>query len=201
MQPVLEGRIARRILVNFRLDPEWARLILPAPFEPEIRNGYAVAGVCLIRLEEMRPKGLPAWTGLHLESAAHRIAIRQPDTQEGGHGVYIFRRETDSRLTEMTGGVFSRADSAGPRLRPRRMTIGFVWRCGRSMEASMSRSTRRLSIPGRRQRCSEVSMKRCNSLKRAIAGMRRRFGPVVLKAFGSLPHLGGPNRFRWSRRG
>ena len=41
--------IERRLLVNYRVDPGVARSLLPAPLRPQVVNGWAVAGICLIR--------------------------------------------------------------------------------------------------------------------------------------------------------
>ena len=104
MLPILEGVIARRLLVNYRIAPEVAQKLVPAPMTVQIQNGFAVAGICLIRLEQLRPKGLPAAIGLSSENMAHRIAVRYP--AEGGmqDGVFIRRRETDQRLITLLGG-------------------------------------------------------------------------------------------------
>ena len=48
--PVIAGVIDRRILANWRCDPAALARLLPAPFRPNLANGYGVAGVCLIRL-------------------------------------------------------------------------------------------------------------------------------------------------------
>ena len=103
--PVIEGIIRRRLLVNFRVDPQVIQQLLPAPFRPKLHNGSAIAGVCLIRLERIRPRGLPGFTGISSENAAHRIAVEWTD--EAGilrEGVYIPRRDTSSRLNTLAGG-------------------------------------------------------------------------------------------------
>ena len=79
--PELQGVIRRRILVNFRAEPEVVRRLLPAPFKPKQQAGHALVGVCLIRLEAIRPTGWPAWCGLSSENAAHRIAV---EWEQGG---------------------------------------------------------------------------------------------------------------------
>ena len=58
--PVIQGVIRRRLLVNYRVSPEAIARILPAPFRPKLQRGYAIAGICLIRLEQIRPRWLPA---------------------------------------------------------------------------------------------------------------------------------------------
>jgi hypothetical protein len=104
MLPTLEGIIARRVLVNFRVDPDVARRLVPAPLEPIVERGACVAGICLIRLERLRPKGLPSAIGLASENMAHRIAIRYPTAEGVSDGVFIWRRDTDQALVSLLGG-------------------------------------------------------------------------------------------------
>jgi uncharacterized protein YqjF (DUF2071 family) len=77
--PVISGLIRRRILVNFRVDPEAMQSQLPSRFKPKLHNGTAVAGICLIRLEQIRPKFFPTVIGVSSENAAHRIAVTWTD--------------------------------------------------------------------------------------------------------------------------
>lgn len=103
--PVLRGTIKRRLLVNFRADPVIVQRILPAPFRPKLHQGHSLVGICLIRLERIRPAGLPGALGVSSENAAHRIAVQWADaagTQR--EGVFIPRRDTGSLLNRMAGG-------------------------------------------------------------------------------------------------
>ncbi|MEI9893935.1 MAG: DUF2071 domain-containing protein [Chthoniobacter sp.] len=103
--PVIEGIIRRRILVNFRVEPEVIQKQLPARLRPKLHEGKAIAGICLVRLEQIRPKGLPSLLGINSENAAHRIAVTWED--ESGatkEGVFIPRRDTGSRLNALAGG-------------------------------------------------------------------------------------------------
>lgn len=77
---------------------------LPAPFRPKLHDGQAIAGICLIRLEGIRPKGVPEILGLSSENAAHRIAVVWEDGGETREGVYIPRRDTASLVSHYTGG-------------------------------------------------------------------------------------------------
>jgi len=116
--PTLEGVIGRRLLVNYRVDPAVLQPLLPSGFRCKLVGDQAVAGICLIRLESLRPRGMPAFLGLSSENAAHRIAVEW----EGGHGVdsrgrplelpfsgghcqFIPRRDTSSRVNAWSGGV------------------------------------------------------------------------------------------------
>ena len=61
--PVIQGVIDRRILANYRIRPDALRRILPAPFSPKLIDDWGIAGICLIRLKQIRPRGLPACIG------------------------------------------------------------------------------------------------------------------------------------------
>src|SRR6266568_8459695 len=104
MFPVLEGVIARRILLNFRADPVIVQQLVPPPLEVEQFRGFAMVGVCLIRLEHLRPKGIPAALGVSSENMAHRVAIRYPGTDGTKPGVFIWRREPDQKMVQLFGG-------------------------------------------------------------------------------------------------
>ena len=102
--PRIQGEIERRLLINYRVTPEAAAALLPSPFRPQLVNGHAVAGICLIRPGSLRPVGTPRWTGLRSENAAHRIAVEW-DGADGVHtGVYIRRRDTDNLANAVLGG-------------------------------------------------------------------------------------------------
>ena len=103
--PTIQGIIKRRLLINYRVDPSVMAKLLPAPFQPKLHDGYAIAGICLIRLEEMRPIGLPAFAGFSSENAAHRIAVEWIDPAgDKQEGVYIPRRDTGSWMNHLAGG-------------------------------------------------------------------------------------------------
>ena len=96
--------IERRLLVNYRIKPEFVVPLLPEPFHPQLVNGYAVGGVCFLRLGQTRPTGMPRVLGLTTENVAHRFAVEW-DTDEGMRvGVFVPRRETDSRIASLAGG-------------------------------------------------------------------------------------------------
>jgi len=103
--PTIRGLIERRILANYRVDPDRLRAILPEPFRPQLVKGYGIAGICMIRLAQIRPRRFPAALGVSSENAAHRIAVEWDDV--GGatrRGVYIPRRDTASRFNTLAGG-------------------------------------------------------------------------------------------------
>jgi len=102
--PAIRGVIDRRILVNFRVTPAALRPLLPAPFRPKLVRGSAIAGVCLIRLCEVRPRFVPRAFGLRSENAAHRVAVEWDADGAVREGVYIPRRDTSSRFNVAVGG-------------------------------------------------------------------------------------------------
>lgn len=102
--PAIRGVIDRRILANYRVDPAVMARCLPSPFRPKLVNGSAIAGICLIRLKQIRPRFLPLPIGITSENAAHRIAVEWTENGTVREGVYIPRRDTDSRLNTWVGG-------------------------------------------------------------------------------------------------
>ena len=103
--PQLQGLIRRRILVNYRVDPQVMARFLPAPFRPKLQFGHAIAGICLIRLEQIRPAWLPPSLGFSSENAAHRVAVEWTEPSgEVREGVFIPRRDTSSHLNHLAGG-------------------------------------------------------------------------------------------------
>jgi Uncharacterized conserved protein (COG2071) len=105
--PKIRGLIDRRILINFTADPTYVEKIIPFPFRPKIFKGKAIVGICLIRLKNVRPKGLPGFLGVSSENGAHRIAVEWNDENgQLSEGVYIPRRDTSLKLNTLLGGRF-----------------------------------------------------------------------------------------------
>jgi len=103
--PSIRGVIKRRLLVNFRVDPEVIQRFLPEGLSPKLQGDHAIAGICLIRLEQIRPSLMHWPIGLSGENAAHRVAVRWRDADGGDReGVYIPMRHTNSSLILMVGG-------------------------------------------------------------------------------------------------
>jgi len=102
--PSLAGTVERRLLVNYRVDPDVMTRLLPRPLRPQLVRGWAVAGLCLIRLGHLRPRRLPAGWGVRSENAAHRVAVEW-DTPDGtACGVFVARRDTGSWVNAAVGG-------------------------------------------------------------------------------------------------
>lgn len=104
--PALDGIIDRRILINYRIKPEIVKSILPPHLEPLLISGFASGGICLLRLRNIGVKHSPLFLRINSENAAHRFLITY---RKGGQiikGVYIPRRDTDSKLNVLLAGKF-----------------------------------------------------------------------------------------------
>jgi hypothetical protein len=102
--PVVRGVIDRRILVNYRVNPEILASRLPAPFRPKLVHGTGMAGICLIRLRNIRPAFLPSWIGIASENAAHRAAVEWEENGAPRQGVFVWRRDTSHWFNVLAGG-------------------------------------------------------------------------------------------------
>ncbi len=98
--PTLAGTIARRILVNYRTDPDVVRPLLPRGFEPLLVDRHAIVGICLIELR-LAPAAAPWLRPVRSCNGAHRFAVVAPD---GRPAVYVPERHTDSTLVRLAGG-------------------------------------------------------------------------------------------------
>jgi len=103
--PAISGTIDRRVLINYRVDPDVVARYLPDPFRPKLFGGMAVVGICLIRLKSIRPKGLPRSMGISSENGAHRIAVEWDGPDVLREGVFVPRRDTSSRMNALAGGT------------------------------------------------------------------------------------------------
>ena len=102
--PVLNGIIDRRILINYRIKPEVVKSLLPPHVEPLVINGYASGGICLLRLKSIGVKYSPSFLRITSENAAHRFLITYRKDDQIIKGVYIPRRDTDSKLNVLLAG-------------------------------------------------------------------------------------------------
>lgn len=95
MAGAMAGVVRRRLLVNFRAPADAVAAGLPDPMRPKLHRGDAVVGVCLIRLERLRPALVPLPIGVAAEYAAHRVAVEW-DAPDGSvqQGVFIPRRDS-----------------------------------------------------------------------------------------------------------
>lgn len=105
--PRFRSMVKHRMLINYRVDAEVARTLVPEGVRPQLVNGSAVAGICHIVQKNLRPSWLGAPVGLRVEGTAHRIAVEWDDETGTHAGVYIFQRHTPSRFANLFGGFFA----------------------------------------------------------------------------------------------
>jgi len=111
----IAGVIDRRFLINYRVEPEVLVRQIPEPFRLHLVGGYGIAGICVLRLSQLRIDRFPRAIGMASDNAAHRIAVEWDGPEGTCRGVYIARRDTSSRTTVNLGGrlfpgVHHRAD-------------------------------------------------------------------------------------------
>jgi hypothetical protein len=178
---VVECTIERRLLVNYRIDPEVVERLLPAPFRAQVVGDWAVGGVCFIRLGELRPIHFPPMVGIRTENVAHRFAVEWDDDTGTQRGVFIPRRDTNSRVTALAG------DRVFPGMH--RMARFEVDEMGPDLHlAVQSRDgTLRLSVTAREE--TELGGELFSSLNEAIEFFRR--GSIGYSPSGSAGHLLG----------
>lgn len=102
--PIMRGVIVRRILANYRVDRDVLAPLVPPPFRPQLVDGYGIAGLCLIRLQAIRPRAIAFPIGVSSENAAHRIAVEWDADGVRREGVFVLRRDTNAWLNTVVGG-------------------------------------------------------------------------------------------------
>lgn len=100
----VQAQLRRRLLISYRVDPDVAASLLPEGFRPQLVDGSALAGVCVLGLEAIRPRWFaPRW-GLRSENAAHRIAVEWDGPEGTEQGVFIFERHSSAWHPVLFGG-------------------------------------------------------------------------------------------------
>jgi hypothetical protein len=102
--PRLKSTIERRLLVNYRVDPGVIAALLPVGLRPQLVDGSAVAGICLLRQGHVRPAWFAPRVGLGMEGSAHRIAVEWDTATGVEHGVYVPLRHSADPLPVLFGG-------------------------------------------------------------------------------------------------
>ena len=100
----LRAQVRRRLLISYRVDPVVAQSLIPTQFRPQLVDGSAVAGVCMIGLQSVRPGWFRPKVGIATENVAHRVAVEWDENGETRTGVYIVERHSSSILPVIAGG-------------------------------------------------------------------------------------------------
>lgn len=100
----VRAHLRRRLLISYRLDPAVAESLLPEGFRPQLLDGSALAGVCVLGLESIRPTWSRRRWGLRSENAAHRMAVEWDGPAGVEQGVFIFQRHSSAWHPVLFGG-------------------------------------------------------------------------------------------------
>jgi hypothetical protein len=45
---MVHGTIDRRVLLNYRFEPQALQKVLPSQFRPKLYQGYGIGGICMV---------------------------------------------------------------------------------------------------------------------------------------------------------
>jgi len=92
------------VSLNYAVDVDAVRTLLPRPLEPEIHEGTAWVQLLVSRLREMRPQGLPPLFGVNFHQASYRVAVSYKSLSgRVRRGGYFIRSETDHGVMRALG--------------------------------------------------------------------------------------------------
>jgi len=86
-------------LVNFQVDPDVMRRLLPAGIEPDLYGGKAWLSIVIAEMERMRPAFLSALFGITYDQVVYRAVVRHGSER----GVCFLRSDADNRLMSLAG--------------------------------------------------------------------------------------------------
>ncbi len=101
----LRAQVRHRLLLSYRVEPSVAQGFVPAPLRPQLVEGFAVAGVCVIALENVRPGWVRPALGLRTTNVAHRIAVEWDEDGRVLSGVYVPHRHSSGAIPALLGGI------------------------------------------------------------------------------------------------
>lgn len=104
LMTTLRAQVRRRLLISYRIDPDIAQDLIPDQFRPQLVDGSAVIGVCMIGLQTVRPGWFRPRVGFRSENVAHRIAVEWVEGGATRTGVYILERHSSSMVPVLAGG-------------------------------------------------------------------------------------------------
>jgi len=102
--PEVQAHLRRRLLISYRVDHDVAARLLPPGFRPQLIDGSALAGVCVLGLDAIRPRWLRIGRGLRSENAAHRMAVEWDGPDGVQRGVFVFERHSSAWHPVLLGG-------------------------------------------------------------------------------------------------
>lgn len=102
----LRGKMRRRLLLTYRVEADVARSLIPAPFRPQLVQGSAVGGICMIALGDLRPGWVRPTFGVSTQNVAHRFAVEWDEGERVRQGVYVTERHSSGLIPVIGGGRF-----------------------------------------------------------------------------------------------
>ncbi len=90
-------------LVNFAVDPNVMRSLLPAPLEPDLYDGSAFLSVVIVDMERMRPVFLPKFCGISYTQVLYRTFV----VYQGEHGVHFLHTDANNPLMCLLGNAMT----------------------------------------------------------------------------------------------
>jgi hypothetical protein len=104
----VSARLVERFIFNFRLSPNSLAERLPVSWlKPQVANGWSVVSFCILRIERLMLRPLPAQAGLETTCCAYRCGVIDCSEVSCNPSVYILGRYTDSQfVTFMAPSIF-----------------------------------------------------------------------------------------------
>ncbi|MFO0660167.1 MAG: DUF2071 domain-containing protein [Polyangiaceae bacterium] len=93
------------VSINYAVDVDALRPLIPEPLEPEIFHGTAWVQVLMSRLRDMRPQGTLPMFGVNFHQVSYRAAVRYRTAQGWRRGRYFVRSETDNGVMRAVGNT------------------------------------------------------------------------------------------------
>jgi hypothetical protein len=96
------------LVLTFAFPKEKLQDLLPECLELDTFNQWAFLAVAVVDTKGLRPKGFPAFLGNDFILAGYRLFVKY-HTNNGKRlrGLYILKSETDKRLMELLGNIFT----------------------------------------------------------------------------------------------
>ncbi len=110
-------------LVNFAVQPDVMRRLLPGPIAPDLHDGEAFLSIVIADMERMRPAFLPKFMGVTYNQIVYRAVVRC----HGEAGVHFLRSDADHGLMSLAGDwlTFFRFHHSRAAFRPERGLLHF----------------------------------------------------------------------------
>jgi hypothetical protein len=103
----LRGRLEKCWLFTFRTPAAAVADLIPPTLDLITRGGFAFWNVVVCEIAHMRPRGLPAFTGLRYRHVGYRLHVRHRNNGASIEGLYFLRSDCDSHLIATAGNLLT----------------------------------------------------------------------------------------------